>query len=621
MPKMTPKDSESTQCLLDRSLVNADTLPLMKDVGLSIFASACSKNRGAFVLHPPDGHTYGCLAFPKDILDKLNIPLEDWQINPNTSVPIFSVDTVEDILKHHKDGNLTAVDTVKLLDFIVENAYQSTPDVSQEPYACDVSGLVTLKCGASSEKKFPIRAVTLAGVFTPALWATGGLELTLDEASTFYTPDDFDEMKKMGLNTVQIPVPLKMFSDTHSGALDWQDLLSEILRMARKAGLDAILVLDESRSNPADVPQLVRDAAAFASDYNGKYSDNIIVALVLPALDTAMLEAATITSPGLEIWIPAKGGDFKDLHSYPMASGASLDFSHTKSVEQIASSTSQEDRAKLFYHENMACIARAPLEYSACYQDIDVMVADGFDLAIDDCHLKGIAQNWQDYGQCERFNETIGSNWWKDHRYSFAARQLYAYEQGRGWSFAAWKLWGTDPESLGVLDTPAKLLALQEVDAAGLMPSLFDMDIPITYPLKKHASSPVGLACLNPPENDFAMGDATFAPTPAPPPNCGNGWWNFTTSKCDYWIPPPPPTPAPTKACPVCPNASDLCASYMDDVNSPTIPDASMLPEVPAADGGLPTKAFFSGAGVAVVIYFILNKIVGGRRREGYESV
>ena len=31
----------------------------MQDIALSFFASACGKNRGAFVLDPPDGQTYG----------------------------------------------------------------------------------------------------------------------------------------------------------------------------------------------------------------------------------------------------------------------------------------------------------------------------------------------------------------------------------------------------------------------------------------------------------------------------------------------------------------------------------------------------------------------------------
>ena len=143
-------------------------------------------------------------------------------------------------------------------------------------------------------------------------------------------------------------------------------------------------------------------------------------------------------------------------------------------------------------------------------------------------------KTFKDYGQCDRFDETVDSPWWKRHRKSFAARQVFAYERGLGWSFAAWKLHGSDDSSSdGVIDSPAKLLSFKDVAAAGLMPSL-----------KK--DSPAALACLNGPEPDFILGDETLSPTPGPPPDCGDGWWNFTTSQCDYWIPPPPPKCEPS---------------------------------------------------------------------------
>jgi hypothetical protein len=47
------------KCIIDYDILNAQTLPEMHDIGLSFFASACGKNRGAFVLDPPDGNTYG----------------------------------------------------------------------------------------------------------------------------------------------------------------------------------------------------------------------------------------------------------------------------------------------------------------------------------------------------------------------------------------------------------------------------------------------------------------------------------------------------------------------------------------------------------------------------------
>jgi hypothetical protein len=211
-----------------------------------------------------------------------------------------------------------------------------------------------------------------------------------------------------------------------------------------------------------------------------------------------------------------------------------------------ASSSSQEDRSKLFYHEATACMIRSPLEYTACFQEMPVFLSSGFDLSIDDCFNKD-ASTFKNYGQCDRFDETIESGWWMRHRASYAARQLFAAERGLGWSFATWKLY--DEDNVGVIDSPAKLLSLKNVEEAGLFPNL-DNDIPA------HS------ACLNPPENDFVLGDETLAPTLAPPPDCGNGWWNYTTEKCDYWIPPPPPTMSPTEPCPECECAAGDTMSF-----------------------------------------------------------
>ena len=46
-------------CELDREVLNEDTVSSMNDLGLSVFAKLCGFNRGAFVLDPPDGKTYG----------------------------------------------------------------------------------------------------------------------------------------------------------------------------------------------------------------------------------------------------------------------------------------------------------------------------------------------------------------------------------------------------------------------------------------------------------------------------------------------------------------------------------------------------------------------------------
>ncbi|KAI2489801.1 hypothetical protein MHU86_24795 [Fragilaria crotonensis] len=159
--------------------------------------------------------------------------------------------------------------------------------------------------------------------------------------------------------------------------------------------------------------------------------------------------------------------------------------------------------------------------YTKCFLGIPAFVATGFDLSVDNCVYEGISDSFVDYGQCNRFDETENSDWWAAHRKSFAEKQIFSYEKGLGWSFSAWKLYGE--KHVGVIDSPAKLLSLKDVSAAGLLP-----------PLDGASTS---LACLNPPASDFVLGDDTLAPSPGPPPDCGNGWWNFDLQACEYWVP------------------------------------------------------------------------------------
>lgn len=49
---------QAPKCIIDENVLNPETLEDMQNIALSFFASACGRNRGAFVLDPPDGHTY-----------------------------------------------------------------------------------------------------------------------------------------------------------------------------------------------------------------------------------------------------------------------------------------------------------------------------------------------------------------------------------------------------------------------------------------------------------------------------------------------------------------------------------------------------------------------------------
>lgn len=50
--------STAPKCVIDNAVLNPKTLEDMEDIALSFFATACGRNRGAFVLDPPDGQTY-----------------------------------------------------------------------------------------------------------------------------------------------------------------------------------------------------------------------------------------------------------------------------------------------------------------------------------------------------------------------------------------------------------------------------------------------------------------------------------------------------------------------------------------------------------------------------------
>ena len=584
-PPAAPPPPERPQCIIDRNVLNADTVGNLEDMGLSVFAPLCGRNRGAFVLDPPDGHTYSCIHFPKDFAKQAGVP---------KGIPIQDSNAIKE---QFVGGNITASNAVDLIDLLTTAVYESSANVDATPYGCDVTGMATLQCPAARNKQRspvidnmdnPIRAVTTAGLFVPTPWATGHKQsssssssssnnnkaLTLDQARDFYTQQDFDDMAALGLNTVHIPVPLSIFARRYASDDDMLSFLKDILSVASNSKLYVILDLVGSE-----------DAATYtaAATFAEKHATPII-GLVLPSKATDVLDATRQGSSTMALFLPTNAGELPYLNVRDEYMYAAMSMDHTTVIADIASSNSEDDRMKLFYHEATACIARSPLEYATCYRDMPVLVTSGFDLSIDNCVLQG-TEKFRDYGQCDRLNETIGSGWWERHRASYAARQLFAFEQGAGWSFAAWKLY--DDDNSGVLDRPEKLLALKNVVEAGLFPSLLGH--------QHHNSQQLAEACLNPPEPDFKLGDKTLAPTPAPPPDCGNGWWNFNTSQCDYWI---PPTPAPTKACPVCEDCSDVCAQP--------------LTVKALATGGI------AGVLVAAAVLMLGNKLCG---RRGYETI
>eukprot|EP00584_Thalassiosira_punctigera_P011470 CAMPEP_0172570188 /NCGR_PEP_ID=MMETSP1067-20121228/126575_1 /TAXON_ID=265564 ORGANISM="Thalassiosira punctigera, Strain Tpunct2005C2" /NCGR_SAMPLE_ID=MMETSP1067 /ASSEMBLY_ACC=CAM_ASM_000444 /LENGTH=563 /DNA_ID=CAMNT_0013362231 /DNA_START=106 /DNA_END=1797 /DNA_ORIENTATION=+ len=507
-------------CAIDRDVLNENTVGRMDDLGLSVFAKLCGANRGAFVLDPPDGGTYGCTTFPESFSADAGLP--------------YAVPDSANLTQSFASGNVPASATVDIVDRYIGAVYQSSSGVNANPYACDVNGLATLKnCQSPSEKSRSLRAdgdivnaVTLAGAFVYQPWATGGKILSMDEVKAFYRSRDFREMASLGVNTVQIPVPCDAFYESGEVVAT----ISSLLYKADKAGLSAIIVLvapDIEKEGIAEeiVVEHVKSAASFASE-----SSNVI-ALQLPSSSPSLFGAVRSVNDKLSVLVPTDRGRL-NIFSLPPDSHlfAALDVGAITSVADIASSDSEGDRMKMFYHESVTCIDRSPIEWLECYHDTPVYVTSGFDLAIDDCVRAGEA-GFKDYGQCDRFGETVSSGWWRRHRLSLASRQLFTYSRGLGCSFSAWKLYGddaADANSEASINIPEKLLCLRDVAAAGLVPQLSIVS----------NSSALGAACLNGPRPDFAMEDEIYTPTLVPH-DCGKGWWNATAGQCDYWVPPP----------------------------------------------------------------------------------
>lgn len=442
----------------------------------------------------------------------------------------------------YKAGNATASQTIDILDMYTQAVYASSDNNDETAFGCEVGGLAMLTdCPSSSSdegnkgllvKDDVVRSVTLAGAFLPAPWITGGKVLTMDEVLLFYTASDFHDMADLGVNAVQIPVPCDVFYEKGN---EIEATITNLLDRATNAGLSAILVLVPDRSDT--VAHVLQEHITAAALYAA--SNPTIIALQLPSTDAQLVGIARSNAAELALLIPTTKSQINTM--YPLFDDtnvfAALQLA-SRTVANVASSDSLSDRMKLFYHEGESCTNRSPIEWLKCYRDMPVYVSSGFDLAIDDCHQLD-EKGFMDYGQCNRFDETIHSGWWERHRQSLASRQLFSYSLGIGWSFTAWKMYddssgAVDSDKTSIIDVPAKLLCLRDVVDAGLMSSLKNV--------KKS-----GMACLNGPKDDFALGDETLAPTPSPPPDCGNGWWNTITLQCDFWVP-PPPTPPPTMA-------------------------------------------------------------------------
>ena len=246
-----------------------------------------------------------------------------------------------------------------MVDQYISAVYASSfPGVDNNPFGCDVGGLAMLvDCpsnsnndrGGSTRKSIRpdgdvIRAVTLAGAFISQPWITGGKPvLSMEEVKEFYKSEDFIEMAKLGVNTIQIPVPCDTFFVNGEVA----KTVSHLLVKAANAGLSAIVVLVAPQHEDNIHVEHINSAAIFASE------SSTVIALQLPTTSSASLvDLVRSKAAKLPILIPTNKGQLTNL-SFPSDSlvFAALDVDAKSSIADIASADSVSDRLKMFYRE------------------------------------------------------------------------------------------------------------------------------------------------------------------------------------------------------------------------------------------------------------------------------
>jgi hypothetical protein len=79
------------QCILDPTIVTSETIHNFTNIGLSIFAVLCGKNRGVFVAPYIDpGHTYSCLTLPPSFKSIANIYDDTIPMSTSNDIGTFS---------------------------------------------------------------------------------------------------------------------------------------------------------------------------------------------------------------------------------------------------------------------------------------------------------------------------------------------------------------------------------------------------------------------------------------------------------------------------------------------------------------------------------------------------
>lgn len=491
-------DPGQFRCKLDPKVTPETVMEFRSEIG-ELWGGACGRNRGIFVLDPPDGKTYDCGHLPAK----------------------WGVSSVGEIM--------TAAPKVAVnaLSEYVSAVYNTT--IVKDVSACDFSGLAHLQCGREDpwrtapwypKLKAPIRSVNIGGLFVLEQWILPGFTQwgsdvgqVIDQHSfsiecakkgtcqklkehwkSWYSADDFQLMKKYNLNTIRLPVGYWYFAkkaglDPSPYIVPDEDLydsdhpITNVIRWANQAGLAIIFdlhgapfsqnSLDNSGQtgvdgnpevwgeqwlyNPeaiADTVKILKTMAEYVDHINSAYSlDNIIMLQLVNEpwvfLDMGMVRDFYVMGVGavrsvlstmpILLHDSFHGDLWHSLLKYFPYDDIFMDthLYHGFNVADVASDTYEGDKLKMYVHERMACAMTSMLRFETC--SASPVIVGEWSLAIDNC-MDNIDRKFKNYGQCERLSMRHTDPWWKPHIKSFAHRQMDTYERELGWSFWAWKL-------------------------------------------------------------------------------------------------------------------------------------------------------------------------------------
>lgn len=245
------------RCVLDNK-VNVNSFASFKDEINGLWGTVCGRNRGIFVLDPPDGHTYSCDHLPA----------------------AWNISTVNDIVNAPPEQGVYA------LNELIKAVYHSSID--KDIGACEFNSLSIFACDREdpwrrvpwvAKINAPIRAVNIGGLFVLERWiiptfvdwgsntgiidqhsfsmkcrALGICDVIRDHWHNWYTQKDFDDMKAFKLNTIRLPVGYWYFEEIskypagdyimpHESIYSEDHPITKVIRYAKNAGLQIILDL------------------------------------------------------------------------------------------------------------------------------------------------------------------------------------------------------------------------------------------------------------------------------------------------------------------------------------------------------------------------------------------